>query len=202
MGSIKDFLKEHSDLKGDISPSSSKFEESVDIFAIVISISDHQTLFGHMGRKFIVSNNDIISIDLSDDPVPNIFGEGKGCRISLKPEANLASINQLLASDLVRPAPFPVQRPSQIPASSIRGDELTPLELQWFETRNIPIGASIQTTTYTGTQSRASTCTTSTRTGTGTMVDDSNTDDNPNDDYVRDDANPDDMTPSTFSDYL
>lgn len=197
MTNIEKFLKDNPDL----SSTSDSIEtvatnKEVKLTVIVLKIGKTESLISHLNHVFLVNNSDFESIELAETGVPNPFGKGKVCDVSIKMGSIVTIRKEITIDELVSNMPYPISRPSNIPLGASAGSTFSEKEQQWFNNRNIDIGELAAASTYTNTSSNASSTTTYTNTGTDRMVDDTNSDDSSGDDSIRDDANVDDVSPA------
>lgn len=169
--------------------------DAVELTGIILSVSENEVVFGHLGRRFLVTHSDVLSLQESNQGVPNPFGRGVTATISLKPEAKLVERRVFTAEQLLEGLPFPIARPSMIPP--IDYPQHTAKELAWFQSRGITPAINPRSTnsgTYCGHNTTSpkwsgTNCTTY----TNGMADDNNHDDGQSDEYYGDDATHDDF---------
>lgn len=206
MASIEEFLSSFSDR---IAPANKPATDetkasSVVLNGIIVGLGDtpDDVSFSHLGVLFQVRKNDVVQVEESSASIPNPFGNGVPCALTVSGDAVLVRTAKILARDLANSLPFVVARPSHIQPFSDADYQAQAREMEWLESRGLAVptaaefqasGADPAATTYTGTQSSQVTAT-RTNTQSSGMSDDSAVDDTPSDSMGRDDANPDDIS--------
>jgi hypothetical protein len=206
MASIDEFLSQFSDRIASTGNAESARSDTTNVVLNGILLGTGETsesvVFSHLGLLFQVRKEDVIEVDESSAAIPNPFGKGVACALSLLGDAMLVRSTKVLAKDLASSLPFVVSRPSQIQPFSEADYQAQTREVEWLENRGLTVptaeqfqasGVDPDATTYTGTQSSQVTAT-RTNTQSSGMSDDSAVDDTPSDSMGRDDASPDDMT--------
>src|SRR5689334_13796333 len=98
MTALSEFVKANPDIAD--AGKADTAEEPVLVDAIVLNAAEDRLVLGHLGTRFEVDAEAIISISRSERAIANPFGRGVAAQIALKADAVLKRIQRIRARDL------------------------------------------------------------------------------------------------------
>lgn len=153
MPTIQEFLSSNPSLPradSELPPNSASVTQAtVTILGIVLSSTDEEIVFAHLGHRFYVRIADIASIEDSSAAIPNPFATGKPVSMTISAKSRLVPFGAVTAHMLNSGIPFAISRPSEIP--DIDYPFHTANELAWLAENNIATGDPRPTSTNSGT---------------------------------------------------
>lgn len=164
MNNVTTYLEKHKTeiKKTSLAGSREHDNDTMHLSIVILSTSGNELVIGHLGRKFLMRQDDIIQIVDAPDNTPNLFGYGRPAQIVIKKTATLVYQQSVSVAEIGSGQPFALARPTMEPICS--SELYSPNEVAWRQANRIPpvnlapfATASTsysQTSTLTNTQGR------------------------------------------------
>jgi hypothetical protein len=150
MDSLEFFLDKHKDeLKIANTIGSPEFQSTDDnsLCGILLSADESRIAIGHLGRKFLISREDVLSVDDAPPGTANTMGQGVPVLLRLKQTTTLLLETKIPFSQLSLGAPFALACPSQISPEPV--SPYSDRELQWRSERGIETASPLAPVSFT-----------------------------------------------------
>lgn len=161
-------------------------DTTIRLLGIILSATDDEVVFSHLGHRFYIRTVDISEVRDSDAAIPNPYSTGKPVELHVLAGARFVPFGAVTARSLNSGVPFAISRPSQIP--DIDYPYHTANELAWLAQKGIAAADQRPTSTNSGTYCGHNT---QSPKWSGTNSNDKQ-DDGKSDEYYGDDATHDD----------